>query len=117
LSQVVLTLLATAAIAYHSFQIKQPFSWGFCCLSSTAIVMKMLLDRAEWIPHGRLSWGSDFQDLPSCHSCSGPILAGNQGSFPDCYGPWSNPPASSSLSFSAHDGWSNVLHQIVHSKP
>src|SRR4030066_235477 len=59
-SQVLLTLLATAAMAY-------PFlgKWnaslftGFLvALSSTAIVMKMLFDRAEMdSPHGRLSMG------------------------------------------------------------
>ncbi len=67
LSQVLLTLRVTAAITYpflHKLN-KSFFVGSLVALSSTAIIMKMLLERAEMdSPHGRLSMGIlIFQDL------------------------------------------------------
>src|SRR4030043_1745353 len=87
-SQVFLTFLATAAIAYPFLgKLNASLFTGFLfALSSTAIVMKMLFDRAEMdSPHGRLSMGIlIFQDLCVVPlMLLVPILAGNQGSFSD----------------------------------
>jgi CPA2 family monovalent cation:H+ antiporter-2 len=66
-SQVLLTLLATTAIAYPFLQKWNTslFTGFLVALSSTAIVMKLLFDRGEIdSPHGRLSIGIlIFQDL------------------------------------------------------
>jgi len=79
-SQVLLTFLATAAIAYPFLQRWNTslFAGFLVALSSTAIVMKMLFDRGEIdSPHGRLSIGIlIFQDLcvPPSHRPSPPDL-------------------------------------------
>jgi len=88
LSQVLLTLVVTAAIAYPFLQKwNNSFFSGFLvALSSTAIVMKILFDRGEIdSPHGRLAIGVlIFQDLcvvPLMLLI--PLMAGNRGSFFD----------------------------------
>jgi CPA2 family monovalent cation:H+ antiporter-2 len=121
-SQVLLTLLATAAIAYPFLgKLNESLFIGFLvALSSTAIIMKMLLDRAEVdSPHGRLSMGIlIFQDLcvvPLMLLI--PILAGNQGSFPVLL--WTVIKSATILFlvvFSARWLVPNILHQIVHTR-
>jgi CPA2 family monovalent cation:H+ antiporter-2 len=121
-SQVLLTLLATAAIAYPFLgKLNESIFTGFLvALSSTAIIMKMLLDRAEMdSPHGRLSIGIlIFQDLcvvPLMLLI--PILAGNQGSFPGLL--WTMVKSATILFlviFSARWLVPNILHQIVHTR-
>ncbi len=121
-SQVLLTLLATAAIAYPFLgKLNESLFIGFLvALSSTAIIMKMLLDRAEMdSPHGRLSMGIlIFQDLcvvPLMLLI--PILAGNQGSFPGLL--WTMAKSAAILFlviFSARWLVPNILHQIVHTR-
>lgn len=85
-SQVLLTSLTTSAIAYLFLRKWNAslFSGFLVSLSSTAIVMKMLFDRAEVdSPHGRLSLGIlIFQDLcvvPLMLLI--PILGGYRGDF------------------------------------
>jgi CPA2 family monovalent cation:H+ antiporter-2 len=122
LSQVVLTLLATTAIAYPFLhKLNEALFAGFLvALSSTAIVMKMLLDRAEMdSPHGRLSMGIlIFQDLcvvPLMLLI--PILAGNQGSFPGLLGTMVKSAAILFLViFGARWLVPNLLHQIVRTR-
>jgi CPA2 family monovalent cation:H+ antiporter-2 len=121
-SQVLLTLIATAAIAYPFLRkLNESLFIGFLvALSSTAIIMKMLLDRAEMdSPHGRLSMGIlIFQDLcvvPLMLLI--PILAGNQGSFPGLL--WTMAKSAAILFlviFSARWLVPNILHQIVHTR-
>jgi CPA2 family monovalent cation:H+ antiporter-2 len=121
-SQVLLTLLATAAIAYPFLRkLNESLFMGFIvALSSTAIIMKMLLDRAEMdSPHGRLSMGIlIFQDLcvvPLMLLI--PILAGNQGSFSGLL--WTMVKSATILFlviFSARWLVPNILHQIVHTR-
>jgi len=121
-SQVLLTLLATAAIAYPFLgKLNESLFTGFLvALSSTAIIMKMLLDRAEMdSPHGRLSMGIlIFQDLcvvPLMLLI--PILAGNQGSFPELL--WTVIKSATILFlviFSARWLVPNILHQIVRTR-
>ena len=121
-SQVLLTLLVTAAIAYPFLgKLNESIFTGFLvALSSTAIIMKMLLDRAEMdSPHGRLSIGIlIFQDLcvvPLMLLI--PILAGNQGSFPGLL--WTMVKSATILFlviFSARWLVPNILHQIVHAR-
>ena len=121
-SQVLLTLLVTAAIAYPFLgKLNESIFTGFLvALSSTAIIMKMLLDRAEMdSPHGRLSIGIlIFQDLcvvPLMLLI--PILAGNQGSFPGLL--WTMVKSATILFlviFSARWLVPNILHQIVHTR-
>jgi CPA2 family monovalent cation:H+ antiporter-2 len=121
-SQVLLTLLVTAAIAYPFLgKLNQSILTGFLvALSSTAIIMKMLLDRAEMdSPHGRLSIGIlIFQDLcvvPLMLLI--PILADNQGSFPGLL--WTMVKSATILFlviFSARWLVPNILHQIVHTR-
>jgi CPA2 family monovalent cation:H+ antiporter-2 len=121
-SQVLLTLLVTAAIAYPFLgKLNQSIFTGFLvALSSTAIIMKMLLDRAEMdSPHGRLSIGIlIFQDLcvvPLMLLI--PILADNQGSFPGLL--WTMVKSATILFlviFSARWLVPNILHQIVHTR-
>jgi len=121
-SQVLLTLLVTAAIAYPFLgKLNESIFTGFLvALSSTAIIMKMLLDRAEMdSPHGRLSIGIlIFQDLcvvPLMLLI--PILAGNQGSFPGLL--WTMAKSATILFaviFSARWLVPNILHQIVHTR-
>lgn len=121
-SQVLTTLLVTAAIAYPFLRkLNESLFAGFLvALSSTAIVMKMLLDRAEMdSPHGRLSMGIlIFQDL-----CVVPLmllipmLAGHQGSFFELL--WTMVKSATILFiviFSARWLVPNVLHQIVHTR-
>lgn len=84
-SQVSLTFLITAAIAYpflHKWNTSL-FAGFLVALSSTAIVMKMLFDRGEIdSPHGRLSIGIlIFQDLCVVPlMLIVPILSGSTGS-------------------------------------
>jgi CPA2 family monovalent cation:H+ antiporter-2 len=121
-SQVLLTLLATAAITYPFLhKLNESLFAGFLvALSSTAIIMKMLLDRAEMdSPHGRLSMGIlIFQDLcvvPLMLLI--PILAGNQGSFFELL--WTMAKSATILFvviFSARWLVPNILHQIVHTR-
>src|SRR4030042_2265097 len=121
-SQVLLTLLATAAIAYPFLgKLNESLFAGFLvALSSTAIIMEILLDRAEVdSPHGRLSIGIlIFQDLcvvPLMLLI--PILAGNQGSFPGLL--WTMVKSATILFlviFSARWLVPNILHQIVHTR-
>ena len=121
-SQVLMTLLVTAAIAYPFLgKLNESIFTGFLvALSSTAIIMKMLLDRAEMdSPHGRLSIGIlIFQDLcvvPLMLLI--PILAGNQGSFPGLL--WTMAKSATILFaviFSARWLVPNILHQIVHTR-
>jgi CPA2 family monovalent cation:H+ antiporter-2 len=121
-SQVLLTLLATAAIAYPFLgKLNESLFTGFLvALSSTAIIMKMLLDRAEMdSPHGRLSIGIlIFQDLcvvPLMLLI--PILAGNHGSFTELV--WTMVKSAAILFlviFSARWLVPNILHQIVHTR-
>jgi CPA2 family monovalent cation:H+ antiporter-2 len=121
-SQVLLTLLTTAAIAYLFIgKWNASFFAGFLvALSSTAIVMKMLFDRGEVdSPHGRLAVGIlIFQDL-----CVVPLmllipmLAGNQGSLPGVL--WTLFKSAAILFlviFSARWFVPNILHQIVHTR-
>jgi CPA2 family monovalent cation:H+ antiporter-2 len=121
-SQVLLTLLVTAAIAYPFLgKLNESLFTGFLvALSSTAIVMKMLFDRAEVdSPQGRLSLGIlIFQDLcvvPLMLLI--PILAGNQGSFLELL--WTMAKSATILFlviFGARWLVPNILHQIVHTR-
>jgi CPA2 family monovalent cation:H+ antiporter-2 len=121
-SQVLLTLIATAAIAYLFIgKWNASFFAGFLvALSSTAIVMKMLFDRGEVdSPHGRLAVGIlIFQDL-----CVVPLmllipmLAGNQESLPGVL--WTLFKSAAILFlviFSARWFVPFILHQIVHTR-
>lgn len=121
-SQVLLTLLVTAAITYPFLgKLNESIFTGFLvALSSTAIIMKMLLDRAEMdSPHGRLSMGIlIFQDLcvvPLMLLI--PILAGNQGSLPELL--WTVVKSATILFlviFGARWLVPNILHQVVHTR-
>ena len=121
-SQVLLTLLVTAAIAYPFLgKLNESIFTGFLvALSTTAIVMRMLFDRAEMdSPHGRLSMGIlIFQDLCVVpFMLLIPILAGNQGSFPGLL--WTMAKSATILFaviFSARWLVPNILHQIVHTR-
>lgn len=122
LSQVLLTILATALITYPFLQ-KWTLSLfiGFLiALSSTAIVMKMLFDRGETdSPHGRLSIGIlIFQDLcvvPMMLLI--PILSGAKGSPVELL--WMVLKSILILFmviFGARWLVPNILHQIVHTR-
>ena len=121
-SQVLLSFLATGAIAYPFLhKLNESLFLGFLvALSSTAIIMKMLLDRAEMdSPHGRLSMGIlIFQDLCVVpFMLLIPILAGNQGSFFELL--WTMFKSATILFvviFSARWLVPNILHQIVHTR-
>lgn len=121
-SQVFLTFLATAAIAYPFLgKLNASLFTGFLvALSSTAIVMRMLFDRAEMdSPHGRLSMGIlIFQDLCVVPlMLLVPILAGNQGSFAQVS--WTLFKSAAILFiviFGARWLVPNLLHQIVHTR-
>jgi len=120
--QVLLTLLSTAAIAYPFLgKWNASFFTGFLvALSSTAIVMRMLFDRAEMdSPHGRLSMGIlIFQDLCVVPlMLLVPILAGHQGSFVQVS--WTLFKSAAILFiviFGARWLVPNLLHQIVHTR-
>jgi len=120
--QVLLTLLATAAIAYPFLgKLNASLFTGFLvALSSTAIVMRMLFDRAEMdSPHGRLSMGIlIFQDLCVVPlMLLVPILAGHQGSFAQVS--WTLFKSAAILFiviFGARWLVPNLLHQIVHTR-
>jgi CPA2 family monovalent cation:H+ antiporter-2 len=120
--QVLLTLLATAAITYPFLgKWNASFFIGFLvALSSTAIVMRMLFDRAEMdSPHGRLSMGIlIFQDLCVVPlMLLVPILAGHQGSFVQVS--WTLFKSAAILFiviFGARWLVPNLLHQIVHTR-
>ena len=121
-SQVLLTLLATAAIAYPFLQRWNTslFAGFLVALSSTAIVMKMLFDRGEIdSPHGRLSIGIlIFQDLcvvPLILLI--PILSGASGSFIELL--WTLLKSATIIFvviFGARWLVPNILHQIVHTR-
>ena len=121
-SQVLLTLLTTAAIAYPFLQRWNTslFAGFLVALSSTAIVMKMLFDRGEIdSPHGRLSIGIlIFQDLcvvPLMLFI--PLLAGNGGSAVELL--WTLFKSASIIFivvFGARWLVPNILHQIVHTR-
>jgi CPA2 family monovalent cation:H+ antiporter-2 len=122
LAQVLLTLVAAAVIAYQLLGELNPslFIGSLVALSSTAIVMRMLLDRAEVdSPQGRLSTGIlIFQDLcvvPLMLII--PLLAGKQGSFPHLL--WTLFKSASILFmviFGAKWLVPRILHQIVHTR-
>ncbi len=120
--QVLLTLLATAAIAYPFLgKLNASLFTGFLvALSSTAIVMRMLFDRAEMdSPHGRLSMGIlIFQDLCVVPlMLLVPILAGQQGSLAQVS--WTLFKSAAILFiviFGARWLVPNLLHQIVHTR-
>jgi len=117
LSQVLLTLLATAAIAYPFLgKLNASLFTGFLvALSSTAIVMRMLFDRAEMdSPHGRLSMGIlIFQDLCVVpFMLLIPILVGHQGSAAELL--WTL--FKSAVIFGARWLVPNLLHQIVRTR-
>jgi monovalent cation:H+ antiporter-2, CPA2 family len=122
LSQVLLTLLVTAAVAYPFLhKLNESLFAGFLvALSSTAIVMKMLLDRAEMdSPHGRLAMGIlIFQDLCVVPlMLLVPILAGNQGSLLELL--WTMVKSATILFlviFGARWLVPNLLHQIVRTR-
>ncbi len=121
-SQVLLTALVTSGIAFlflHQWN-RSIFAGFLVSLSSTAIVMKMLFDRAEIdSPHGRLSMGIlIFQDLcvvPLMLLI--PILAGYEGDLANFLGTMLK---SATILFIAIVGarWvvPNILHQIVHTR-
>ncbi len=122
LSQVLLTLLATTAIAYPFLQRWNTslFAGFLVALSSTAIVMKMLFDRGEIdSPHGRLSIGIlIFQDLcvvPLMLLI--PILSGARGSSLELL--WTLLKSATIIFvviFGARWLVPNILHQIVHTR-
>jgi CPA2 family monovalent cation:H+ antiporter-2 len=121
-SQVLLTALTTSVIAYLFLrQWNASIFAGFLVsLSSTAVVMKMLFDRAEMdSPHGRLSMGIlIFQDLcvvPLMLLI--PILGGTHGNLGVLF--WTMF-KSAAILFVAIFGarWlvPSILHQIVHTR-
>lgn len=87
--QIALTVLAVTAMSLFILDQKvnaAVFDGFMVALSSTAIVIKLLMDRAEInSPHGRASVGIlIFQDLCVIpFMLLVPILAGNSGSLPD----------------------------------
>jgi CPA2 family monovalent cation:H+ antiporter-2 len=87
--QVILTVIAVAIMSYFCLnqRVNEALFDGFLiALSSTAIVMKILMDRAEInSPHGRTSVGILlFQDLCVVpFMLLIPILSGNSGSLKD----------------------------------
>jgi CPA2 family monovalent cation:H+ antiporter-2 len=121
-SQVLLTSLATSVIVYLFLrQWNASIFAGFLVsLSSTAIVMKMLFDRAEMdSPHGRLSMGIlIFQDLcvvPLMLLI--PILGGSQRNFGEIF--WTVLKSAAILFaviFGARWFVPNLLHQIVRTR-
>jgi CPA2 family monovalent cation:H+ antiporter-2 len=121
-SQVLLTSLATSAIAYLFLrQWNASLFAGFLVsLSSTAIVMKMLFDRAETdSPHGRLSVGIlIFQDLcvvPLMLLI--PILGGSPGDVGELF--WTLFKSAAILSVVIVGArWlvPSILHQIVRTR-
>ena len=121
-SQVLLTLLATTAIAYPFLgKLNASLFTGFLvALSSTAIVMRMLFERADMdSPHGRLSVGIlIFQDLCVVpFMLLAPLLAGHQGSFTDLL--WTLSKSATILFiviFGARWLVPNLLHQIVRTR-
>jgi monovalent cation:H+ antiporter-2, CPA2 family len=121
-SQVLLTLLATTAIAYPFLgKLNASLFTGFLvALSSTAIVMRMLFERAEMdSPHGRLSIGIlIFQDLCVVpFMLLTPLLAGHQGSFAELL--WTLSKSATILFiviFGARWLVPNILHQIVRTR-
>src|SRR4030043_611775 len=121
-SQVFLPFLAPAAIAYPFLgKLNASLFTGFLvALSSTAIVMKMLFDRAEMdSPHGRLSMGIlIFQDLCVVpFMLLIPILVGHQGSAAGLL--WTLLKSAAILFaviFGARWFVPNLLHQIVRTR-
>jgi CPA2 family monovalent cation:H+ antiporter-2 len=121
-SQVLLTLLATTAIAYPFLgKLNASLFTGFLvALSSTAIVMRMLSERADMdSPHGRLSVGIlIFQDLCVVpFMLLAPLLAGHQGSLAEVS--WTLSKSATILFiviFGARWLVPNLLHQIVRTR-
>lgn len=121
-SQVLLTLLITAAIAYPFFgKLNASLFTGFLvALSSTAIVMRILFERGEIdSPHGRLSMAIlIFQDLCVIpFMLLTPLLAGHQGSFVEIS--WTLFKSAAILFvviFGARWLVPNLLHQIVRTR-
>jgi len=121
-SQVCLTFLTTAAIAYpflHKWNTSL-FAGFLVALSSTAIVMKMLFDRGEIdSPHGRLSIGIlIFQDLCVVPlMLLVPLLSGSTGSSLELL--WTLLKSAVIIFiviFGARWLVPNLLHQIVHTR-
>ena len=120
--QILLTLFATAAIAYPLLNRWDAslFAGFLVSLSSTAIVMKILFDRGEVdSPHGRFSIGIlIFQDLCVVPlMLLVPILAGNQGSFVELS--WTLVKSATIIFvviFGARWLVPNILHQIVRTR-
>lgn len=122
LSQVLLTFLLTAAIAYPILQKWNAslFAGFLVALSSTAIVMKMLFDRGEMdSPHGRLGIAIlVFQDLcvvPLMLLI--PILSGTRGSSLELF--WTLFKSAAIIFvviFGARSLVPYLLHQIVHTR-
>jgi len=122
LSQVSLTFLITAAIAYpflHQWNTSL-FAGFLIALSSTAIVMKMLFDRGEIdSPHGRLAIGIlIFQDLCVVPlMLLVPILSGTMGSPFQLLGTLLKSAAIIFVViFGARSLVPYLLHQIVHTR-
>lgn len=121
-SQVLLTLLSIAAIAYLFLgKLNTSLFTGFLVsMSSTAIVMKMLLDRGEVdSPHGRLSMGIlIFQDLCVVpFMLLVPVLVGGQGNFIELI--WTLTKSATILFiviFGARWLVPNLLHHVVHTR-
>jgi CPA2 family monovalent cation:H+ antiporter-2 len=121
-SQVLLTLFSIAAITYLFLgKLNTSLFTGFLVsMSSTAIVMKMLLDRGEIdSPHGRLSMGIlIFQDLCVVpFMLLVPALAGARGNVIELT--WTLA-KSAMILFGVILGarWlvPNLLHQVVHTR-
>ncbi len=121
-SQLLLTTLTTSVITYLFLrQWNASIFAGFLVsLSSTAVVMKMLFERAELdSPHGRLSMGIlIFQDLcvvPLMLLI--PILSGTHGNVATLV--WTMLKSAAILFvviFGARWFVPNILHQIVHTR-
>ncbi len=121
-SQVLLTLFVTAAVVYPFLGRWEAsiFTGFLVALSSTAIVMRILFDRAEMdSPHGRLSMGIlIFQDLCVVpFMLLVPILAGHQGSISQLLWTFSKSAAILFIViFGARWFVPNLLHQIVRTR-
>jgi CPA2 family monovalent cation:H+ antiporter-2 len=122
-TQVSLTIIVTAVISYFflSLSIGASIFQGFLiALSSTAIVMKLLLERGEInTPHGNISVGIlIFQDLCVVpFMLLLPILAGQGGSFLDIIITHLKAAVVvGAVLVSAKWGVPHLLHQVVHTK-
>ncbi|HCC69516.1 MAG TPA: potassium transporter KefB [Nitrospiraceae bacterium] len=122
LSQVLLTSLAATVISYPLLgKFNVAIFVGFLvAMSSTAIIMKMLLDRAELdSPHGRIAVGiSIFQDLSAIpFMLLIPILAGNNGDLAGVAITMAKAAAIIvAVIFGARWLVPQILHQIAHTR-